>query len=266
VTAYQRVHHLHKHHLVSAARMPRAGMQAWGLAVCKVYSLGAAGRLWLKEEVDSPSAAYLRRDQVLHDLLVAELAVRLAEAARRRGAGWSAAWAGERAAGLYDRQGDHPVAAPDGLAVIRQARGGKTAALPFFVELDASREAHGRPSSDWGRKIVGYDRFYQENWKAHPELSSLPAFPLVAVVSHGEGRLLNLAQAILEHRQQPVAYYLALWEDLIPRGKDGDLAPEADILTAPAWLVIAPDGQVVGEERGERQPLLNEPKRKRRGK
>jgi hypothetical protein len=266
VTAYNRLHHLQKHHLVGGARVPRAGMAEWGLVVCKVYTLGEGGRLWLKEEVDNRWAAHLRRDQVLHDLLVAEVVVRLTEAAHRRGAAWSTSWAGERAASFYERQGNKPIASPDGLAIIRQTRGGKSAAMPLFVELDASREAHGRPSSDWGRKIIGYDRFCDGNkWKMHPELGSLPSFPVVAVVTHGEQRLLNLAGAIREHRKQPVAYYLALWDDLAPRGEDG-AALDADILTAPAWLVVTADGQVVGEDRDQRQPLLNEPRPRKRGR
>jgi DNA-binding PadR family transcriptional regulator len=264
ITAYQRLHHLQKNHLVASARVPRAGMQSWGLPVCKVYTLGEGGRLWLKEEVAGQRAAHMRRDQVLHGLLVAEVVVRLAEAARGRGEGWSVTWSGERAAGLYERGGDAPVATPDGLAVVRQRRGGKVAAMPLFVELDASREAHGRPSSDWGRKIAGYDRFYQSEWQMHSELSNLPTFPVVAVVTHGDSRLLNLAAAIGEHRRQPVAYYLALWEDLVPVDGNGTGGPE--ILAAPAWLVVAPDGQVLGEDRAQRQSLLGDPRKKKAGR
>ena len=99
-----------------------------------------------------------------------------------------------------------------------------------------------------GRKVIGYDRFREgDKWKMHPELDNLPAFPLVAVVTHGQRRLLNLAQAIIKHRRQEVVYYLALWEDL--------MAPD-DILTAPAWLIVTPEGKIVGQEPGGRQPLL----------
>lgn len=275
ITAYQRLHHLQKQYLLAAARVPRAGMQAWGLPVCKVYTLGEGGRLWLKDEVTGQRAAYLRRDQVLHDLLVAEVVVRLAEAARGRGDGWSLAWSGEQAAsfshrdaglsrrdaGPNERGGDVPLARPDGLAVVRQRRGNKVAAMPLFIELDAGREAHGRPSSDWGRKIIGYDRFYESEWQMHPELSNLPNFPVVAVITHGDARLLNLAAAITEHRRNPVAYYLALWEDLFPANGNG--TDNTDILVAPAWLVVTPDGQVLGEDRAQRQSLLGEPRKKR---
>jgi hypothetical protein len=44
-----------------------------------------------------------------------------------------------------------------------------------------------------------------------------------------------------------VVYYLALWEDLLAG---------PDFLTAPAWLVVLPDGQVLGEAPEQRQPLL----------
>jgi hypothetical protein len=119
--------------------------------------------------------------------------------------------------------------------------------LPFFLEMDAGREAHGRPSSDWGRKIHGYDRFIGSDWRYHPELTTLPAFPVVAIVTHGAQRLLNLAGAINKHRRQEVVYYLALWQDL--------MAGE-DILTAPVWAVVTPDGQIVGQQPQQRIPLL----------
>ncbi|HID64443.1 MAG TPA: hypothetical protein EYP49_17130 [Anaerolineae bacterium] len=248
-TAYRRLYQLQKYQLLSSARVPRAGMAGWGLPVCKVYALGSGGHLWLKEEVNPRrTARQLRRDQVLHDLLVAEIVVRLTEATYRRGEAWSLAWAGERAASFYEKGGDLPVTAPDGLAVVRRRRGDKVAALPLFLEMDASREAHGRPSSRWGRKVIGYDRFREgDRWKTHPELDNLPAFPPVAVVTHGQRRLLNLAQAIIKHRRQEVVYYLALWDHL--------MAPD-DILTAPAWLVVTPEGKMVGQEPEQRQPLL----------
>ncbi len=248
VTCYQRLRFLLKNYLLGAARVPRSGMKAWGLPVGKVYTLGDGGRLWLKVKVDDkPPARHLKRNQILHDLLAAELCVRSTEAVLKRGQGWSLAWAGEQAASFYPKRDEAPVIAPDGLGVVRQKRGRQAAALPFFVELDASREAHGRPSSDWGRKVIGYDRFCAGRWQQHPELLNLPTFPLVAVVTHGEQRLQNLAAAIDKHRQQPVIYYLALWEDLMA----GD-----DLLAAPAWLIVAPTGQVIGQEREQRQPLL----------
>jgi hypothetical protein len=258
-TAYQRLYILHKHHLLASARVPRTGMQKWGLPVCKVYTLGEGGRIWLRMEVNGRRAHHLRRDQVLHDLLVAEVMLRFSEAARRRGNAWSAAWAGEQQAGLYEKPGDAPVAAPDGLAVLQAQVGGKRATMPLFVELDAGREAHGRPSSDWGRKIAGYDRFYAGEWTGHAALGSLPSFPAVAVITHGEGRLLNLAHAIQEHRRQPVVYYLAVWEDLF-QGQD---TTEADILTRPAWLVVPPEGDLIGADRAGRQALLGEPRKRK---
>lgn len=252
-TAYQRMYTLSTYKLIGSARIPRAGMTHWGLPLGKVYTLGVGGRLWLKDEVNNEGTGrYLKRDQVLHDLLVAEVCVRLIEAVWNRGELWSLAWVNERAASYYPNPQDSvPVVAPDGMAVVRQKRGhGKAASLPFFIELDASREAHGRPSSDWGRKVIGYDRYRgadEDGWKSIPALGSLPTFPIVAVITHGEQRLLNLAQAINEHRKQKVVYYLALWEDLL-HGED--------ILSAPAWLVVSPDGEIVGVEPGQRQALL----------
>lgn len=248
-TAYDRLSFLLNQYLLASARVPRNGMKAWGLPVRKVYALGPGGRLWLKEEVNNGHVPrYLKRDQVLHDLLAAEFFVRLSEAALRRGEAWSVDWTGEWGAGFYDKPGGAPVIAPDGLGIIRQQRGGgKVAALPFFVELDAGREAHGRPSSDWGRKIIGYDRFMASPWTQHPELGDLEAFPLVAILTHGPQRLLNLIDSIAEKRKQPVIYYLGLWSDL--------MAGE-DALTAPVWVIVPPEGEVIGRERKQRQALL----------
>ncbi len=248
VTAYQRLRFLLNNYLLSAARVPRAGLAAWGLPVSKVYALGQAGQVWLREEVNfNPVSRHLKRDQVLHDLLVAEVCVRLTEITRKRGESWSLAWAGERAASYYPYPDEAPVIEPDGLGIVRQQRGSKTAVLPFFVELDASRESHSRPSSDWGRKVIGYDRFHAGEWRQHPELLGLATFPLVAVITHGEQRLQNLAEAILEHRRQPVLYYLTLWEDLL----SGE-----DLLATPVWLIVTPEGKQLGQKREQRQPLL----------
>ena len=247
-TAYNRLYFLLKQRIVGGARVPTAGLQSWGLPARKVYTVGPAGWLWLKEEINPDlNHRHLKRDQVLHDLLVAELYVRLTEAVRLRGEAWAVTWVGEQAAGFYESDRATPVIAPDGLAIVQQRRGEKVATLPLFIELDRTREAHGRPSSDWGRKVGGYNRFYAHNWKMHPQLGDLPTFPWVAVVTHGAQRLLNLAQAIQKHRQEPVVYYLALWEDL---------PVEGDILAAPAWLILTPEGKVIGLKREQRQPLL----------
>jgi hypothetical protein len=247
-TVYNRLWFLSSQYLLGSARASRADMQQWGLAAGKVYTLGPAGRLWLKEEVSSQAVRHLRRDQVLHDLLAAELCVRLVENVRRRGQEWSLIWAGEQASSMYPEGEEAPLVAPDGLAVVRHQKSSAAPAyLPFFLEMDAGREAHGRPSSDWGRKIHGYDRFIGSDWRYHPELTTLPAFPVVAIVTHGAQRLLNLAGAINKHRRQEVVYYLALWQDL--------MAGE-DILTAPVWAVVTPDGQIVGQQPQQRIPLL----------
>ena len=247
-TAYNRLYFLLKQSILGGARMPTAGMKEWGLPPRKVYTVGAAGWLWLKEEVN-PTLSYrhLKRDQVLHDLLVAEIYVRLTETVRVRGEDWSVIWVGEQGASYYDGDKPTPIIAPDGLAIVQQRRGEKVATLPIFVELDRTREAHGRPSSDWGRKVQGYNRFYASNWKMHPQLSDLPTFPWVAIITHGAQRLLNLAQAIKKHRKEPVIYYLALWDDLMA---------EDDIMTAPAWLILTQEGKVIGLKRDQRQPLL----------
>jgi len=246
-TAYNRLYFLTRQQLLSDARVPLTEMRQWGLAGRKVYALGPGCWMWLHEEVNQRiSQRHLRREQVLHDLLVAEVYVCLLEAIRTRGQSWTISWAGEEAASFYNR-GDTPVIAPDGLTIISQQQGDKIATLPLFIELDKGREAHGRPSSDWGRKVGGYNRFFAGEWQQHPQLDNLPVFPQVAVITHGAQRLLNLAQAIKKHNQEPVVYRLALWEDLM--GCE-------DPLTAPVWLIVTEGGKLIGQEPGQRQPLL----------
>ena len=242
-TVYERLRKLANHRLLSCPRTPRAEMRDWGLQLGKVYALGPLGQLWLTDEVDGGyKPRHFKRNQVLHDLLVSELAVRMSETATRRGPGWAFSWAGESAASFYPNEYDPPLIAPDGLGVLRRQQ----AVLPFFVEVDAGRQGHGRYSSDWGRKLVGYDRFVSSRWRAHPELGHLPAFPVVLVVTHGAERLLNLARAIIDKRKQPVIYYLALWDDLLDAG---------DLFAAPIWTVVTAEG-IVGEQPEERQPLI----------
>jgi len=249
--AYNRLYALSKYYLVGGARVPSAEMVSWKLPVRKVYTLGAGGWGWILGQVSkSSSVSHLRRDQVIHDLLVAEIYVRVWEAIRRRSTEdeeWDVAWAGEKAASCYGPN-NSLILSPDGLAIVKQQRDEhRSAMLPFFIELDKSREAHGRPSSDWGHKVGGYDFFFSNSWKTHPQLTECPSFPWVLVITHGQQRLSNLAQSILQHRKTPVIYFMGLWEDVI--GAD-------DFMTAPIWLVVTQDGGILGHTREERQSLL----------
>lgn len=248
-TAYNRLCFLVKHQLLGSARTPRLEMAHWGLPARKVYAVGLAGWLWLKQEVNRRiRERHLFRDLVLHNLLAAEVYVRLVEAVRGYGSDWSLVWAGEQGAGFYVRDQSQPLIEPDGLGIIRrQLEGHQTGLLPFFLELDRSREGHGRPSSDWGRKVAGYNQFYTSDWKLHPQLGGCPTFPTVAVVTHGEQRLSNLLDSILKHRREPVVYYLAQWEGLIG---------PANLLSAPVWAILSAEGKVIGREAGKRQPLV----------
>ncbi len=254
-TAYNRLAVLKRYRLISYARIPVNQMRLWNLAAGRVYALNLGGWMWLREDVNPDLVARsLKREQILHDLLASELCVRIIEATRLRGEAWQTTWVGEEAASYYERSGRDnqdkktpPAIAPDGLAIVRRQQGKTVAALPFFLEIDTGREAHGRPSSDWGRKVRRYDLFISDKWREHPQLADLPEFPAVAVVTHGAQRLLNLAHAIQQHRKEPVSYYLALWEDLIT-------AP--DILSAPAWMMLPADGKVLGQERDKRRALL----------
>lgn len=243
-TAYKRINDLANLGLVGRVRTLSVELEAWGLTSGIVYTLAAGGRMWLHDEVsDDYVARRLKRDQVIHDLLGAELGVRLTEATLSRGQGWEINLAGERAASFYERDAALPLVRPDALVVVRHWQTpGKAATLPLFVEIDASREAHGRPSSDWGRKVHGYDAVSAGQWQQHPVLSTLGIFPRVLVVTHGAQRLQNLAAAIGKHRRQPVVYQLGQWAELI--------AAE-DVLTAPIWTVINPDGQLASG-----QPLI----------
>jgi len=252
-TAYNRMHQLAKFHLLQAVRSPFNEMRTWGLAPSRVYSLGQVGRWWLKHEVaEGFRFRYFKRNQVLHDLLVSELCLKMTEAVtgwQRRG--WGLSWAGERSASHYGpNPNEAPLIAPDGLA--RLTHGGLDTPLSsfaFFIELDASRQGHGRYRSEWGRKVVGYDQVYSSQWANHPELSDLNAvFPPVLVITHGAHRIRNLAESIAQKRKQAVIYYLSLWEDL---------CQQPDPFTSPCWIVIPPDSKSpLGLEPKDRQVLL----------
>jgi len=248
-TAYNRVLKLSGHHLLGLTRSPKAAMTGCGLYPSRVYGLSTVGRLWLRQEVNNDFISrYLKRDQVLHDLMVAELFTRLTEQVRRRGRGWRFEMFGEHSASYYEQGAELPTIAPDGLGILTQMVEGEEISLPFFVEMDAGREGHGTLSSDWGRKVVGYDRFFSGNWRLHRALTRLAAFPAVLVITHGKQRMLNLAEAIAKKRQKSVIYFLARWEE--------DILPAEDIFTTPVWMVINPDGDVIGEKEEDRRPLM----------
>jgi hypothetical protein len=213
-------------------------MTAWGLVPGPVYELSPLGRDWLQKVAGGEPGYQSKPPQYLHDLLVAEISVRLAEAAQRRGPGWSSDWFGEPAIRPFAPLG----LLPDGLGLLRRPDG--AAALAFFLELDASRESHGRPSSQIGRKIHDYDQ-YAAAWERRPGPVLLPQFPPVLVVTHGAERLENLAAALRQHRRRSVAYGLALLVDLL-------VGP--DLPSTSAWRLLPADDRQP-DLRG--QPLLN---------
>ena len=253
-TVYNRLLDLSKHYVVGPSYTPRQDMQASGLHPSRVYGLGQVGRLLVKDfdtTGDNFVARYLKLDQTVHDLMVSELFTRMTEQTFQRGEGWRFSVFGERAASYYPPRSEAPLVAPDGLGVLVRIVEGEVITLPFFVEMDASREAHGAVSSDWGRKIVGYDRFYESKWRTeHPVLRRLNPknFPVVLVITHGKRRMTNLAQAIIKKRQQGVVYYLARWKE--------DILPAADIFSAPVWMFINSKGELVGVDPDERKPLI----------
>jgi len=123
------------------------------------------------------------------------------------------------------RKAQRATLVPDGLAILS---GLTPQPIALFLELDFSREAHGRASSRIGRKIRGYDN-YLKQWPRHAGLDGLDFFPAVLFLTHGQQRLENLAAAILKHRRGKVAYALALTEQVYQAD---------DPLTAPLWRLI----------------------------
>jgi hypothetical protein len=227
-----------KYRLLATVEVDPEAMTAWGLTPGPVYELSPLGRDWLQKVAGGEPGYQSKPPQYLHDLLVAEISVRLAEAAHRRGPGWSSDWFGEPAI----RPFAPPGLLPDGLGLLRRPDGAP--ALAFFLELDASRESHGRPSSQIGRKIHDYDQ-YAAGWERRPGPVLLPQFPPVLVVTHGAERLENLAAALRQHRRRPVAYGLALLADLL-------VGP--DLPSTSAWRLLPADDRqpdLLG------QPLLN---------
>lgn len=209
-----------------------------------VYHLSKTGQRWFRRQ-DRPPGRDHRRQQIIHDLLISEFYVRLVEFARQQGLEWTAEWYPDWQIRFYRHRGDdRPRLVPDGLGVLK--RQGQVA-FAFFLELDYSREGHGRPSSRIGRKIGGYDDFLKR-WPTHEVVGELPFFPSVLLTTHGAKRRDNLARSVLRHRRRSVAYGLALTDDL--------LATEPNFLAAPYWLLIPADSdEIIGLNSGVLQSL-----------
>jgi hypothetical protein len=219
-------------------------MAAAGLEPGMVYHLSKTGQRWFRRQDRPPGHGY-RRQQIIHDLLISEIYVRLVELARQCDPLWVAEWHPGWSARFYRRRSDdRPLLIPDGLGILKYQDRVK---FSFFLELDYSREAHGRPSSRIGRKMRGYDDFLKQ-WSDHELVSELPYFPPVLITTHGARRRDNLAQAVLRHRKRNVAYGLALTQDL--------LSTELNFLDGPFWLLIPTDSdEIIGLDSGALQPL-----------
>jgi len=218
--------------------VPKPEMEAVGLQPGQVYYLSETGRAWFRGQ-ERPPGKLPRQRQALHDLLISEWFVRLSELARARQAnlGWRADW---QVRFYRSPNAERATLVPDGLAILT---GLTPQPLAMFLELDFSREAHGRPSSRIGRKIRGYDA-YLKQWFKHAGLDGLDYFPAVIFLTHGRQRLENLAAAVLKHRRENVAYGLAL---------TGQVYQVADPLAAPVWRLIPAHRHTVSEPR----PMLD---------
>lgn len=219
---------MNRYELIANFHVPKAAMEARGLAYRRVYTLTDAGRTWLTGHHADPGRQVKPR-QVLHDLLVAEILTRFAEAVRTLGDNHQLDWHSERAASFYlAREDTVPRLMPDGVAEIYAPAFRRA----FFIEVDASREAHVRPTSRIGQKITGYDLFYRLPKRKPPPLNRLTAFPAVLFITHGEKRLHNLAASIRKLRRQPVIYGLTLFEDLFAAD---------DFFSANVWIPVGLD-------------------------
>ncbi|GAB4440449.1 MAG: hypothetical protein Kow0031_22400 [Anaerolineae bacterium] len=214
--------------------VPKPEMQAVGLQPGQVYHLSEAGRAWFRDQERPPGKTYRQR-QALHDLLISEWFVRLSELARAKQADleWRADW---QIRFYASQQAQRATLVPDGLAILT---GLTPQPIASFLELDFSREAHGRASSRIGRKIHGYDD-YLKQWPQHAGLDGLDYFPAVLFLTHGQQRLENLAAAILKHRRGKVAYALALTDQVYQAD---------DPLTAPLWRLIPAHDRSVSQPR-----------------
>jgi hypothetical protein len=214
--------------------VPKPEMEAVGLQPGQVYHLSESGQAWFRHQERPPGKTYRQR-QALHDLLISEWFVRLSELTRARQADleWRADWQIRFCA---SQQAQRATLVPDGLAILTDLT---PQPIASFLELDFSREAHGRPSSHIGRKIHGYDN-YLEQWPQHAGLDGLDYFPAVLFLTHGQQRLENLAAAILKHRRGKVAYALALTEQIYQTD---------DPLTAPLWRLIPAHDRSVSQSR-----------------
>lgn len=240
----------HSYRLINRFHIPKYDMETRRLTYSKVYYLERTGHFWLVLSEQYPGRA-VKREQAIHDLLVAELRVRLEEARRKGCPGWTINWYGEYAARFFRHQKDDlPLLVPDALAVIRYPSGNTPSTFAFFLEADVSREGHGRPSSRIQRKISGYDTLFTHR-ENHELTRELACFPAVLFITSGEGRLQNLAEVILRHRREPIGYALALWSDLLT---------SPNWFEAPAWMLLPPGSPTaIGRARSERQALLGHP-------
>jgi hypothetical protein len=155
-------------------------MVSWKLPVRKVYTLGAGGWGWILGQVSkSSSVSHLRRDQVIHDLLVAEIYVRVWEAIRRRSTEdeeWDVAWAGEKAASCYGPN-NSLILSPDGLAIVKQQRDDIEAPSSFFIELDKAGKRMAAPVAIGDTKWAATTSSSLTTGKRTPNLPSAPPSP-----------------------------------------------------------------------------------------
>lgn len=277
-TAWNRLRKLLNYHLTGYVYVPTESLETLGLDTGFIYTLGLGGWLWLREEATAAMISrHLEPEIVMHDLCVAELYVRFLEAAAMRGPNWRVVWTGNHTAAhffkgimlLARREGEtangsaaprkdgdtlRPVKAveandtPDSLVILQLRHETGLSALPMFIELDRGTESE----LSWHQKFDCYGRFAADEaeWRKHPQLANLGSFPILAIVTtDGEERLQELRKMTKKHRGDGVGYYLATWQDLI-RGNN------QDILAAPAWLKITPDGNTAGMEPPNRLPML----------
>ncbi|RME97588.1 MAG: hypothetical protein D6768_19315 [Chloroflexi bacterium] len=243
--ARRRLRQLEKYSLLARVTLPEKTLKADYLPGSSGYRLSKAGRLWLRQVAGMHPGYEPKRLQYHHELLVAEVSTRFFEMARRRG--WRAEWYGEAAIAYIPDPDNPPKLLPDGLSVIRDA-GGKVLHT-FFIEVDASRESHGKRRSQIGQKITEYDRMFKQRLK-QPLLSQLPRFPAVLFLTGAEKRLQNLAAAIQEYRREPVGYALTRLETL--------LTATTPILETRTWFLLPADhSPPLGDSPLAREPLIN---------
>jgi hypothetical protein len=167
-----------KNRLLERLFIPAAEMDSFieffgqGEDQCALYCLGVEGEQIARQRWSfAPLTGYLAYtpSRVLHDLILNEIVLRLASAARE--AGWRTFWAGTNAAEI--RNGSEQLIEPDALLILEKGSERKLFAIEYHNEEDKRQRAF--------EKVRRYERARErpEAWMSAWQVETFP--PVLAV-------------------------------------------------------------------------------------